>query len=83
MLGWRSAKDAKALGFTHHGSYYGLPIYLGFEGEPSVDTAPLVAVKWAPLELVFDLFVALEDFFRPMMFPDDEPGFQFQVGDKL
>ena len=48
-----------------------------------MDAAPLVAVKWAPLELVFDLFVALEDFFRPMMFPDDEPGFQFQVGDKL
>lgn len=83
MFGWRSAEDAKTLGFTHHGSYYGIPIYLGFKGEPSSDDAPLVAVKWAPMDLVLDLFTVLEDTFRPIMFPDSEPCFQFKVGPKL
>lgn len=85
MLGFRTVEKAKAIGFTHHGSYYGVPIYLGFAGDPHADVeeGPAIAVKWAPMDLVFDLFAWMEQTVRPMMFPDDEPGFQFKVGDPI
>ena len=85
MLGWMSADKAKAKGFTHHGSYYGVPIYLGFAGDPQTDMeeGPMVAVKWMPLDLVFDLFSLMEQVFRPMMFQENESVFQFKVGDPL
>ena len=35
------------------------------------------------LGFVFDLFAWMESVTRPMMFPDDEPVFQFKVGDPL
>lgn len=85
MFGYMTVEKAKAMGFTHHGSYYGVPIYLGFASDPQTDMeeGPAVAVKWMPMDLVFDLFAAIEQFVRPMMFPEDEPVFQFKVGDPL
>lgn len=28
MLGWMTEKQAKQNGFTHHGSYYGIPLWM-------------------------------------------------------
>lgn len=85
MFGWRSADAAKTLGFTHHGSYFGIPLYLGFSGEPGADPedAPMVAVKWAPLEWVMDIFTSIEGALDALMFPDDPPVFRFKVGARL
>lgn len=47
MLGYITEKQAKKLGATHHGSYYGIPIWMGdVNGE-----CPLVLAKFYPFEL--------------------------------
>lgn len=85
VFGYMTAEKAKVIGFTHHGSYYGIPVYLGFTGDPQTDMEeePVVAVKWMPMYLVFDLFAALEQAVRLTMFLEDEPVFQFKVGEPL
>lgn len=75
MLGYMTIKEARSLGFTHHGKYYGIPLWIG---DP--DGEFRVATKWMPMEYVMTVFHYIEAFIRPMMFPDDEPSFQFQVG---
>lgn len=69
-----TAGEAKAEGFTHHGSYYGIPIWIGLVGE-----APLVAAKWFPLEYLMTVFNHIEGIVRETMWPDEEPGFMFRV----
>lgn len=77
MLGYMTAKEAKEHGFTNHASYFGIPVYV------SMDADFNVATKWAALEPVFTLFTVIEQFLRPLMFPNDEPSFQFKVGRPL
>lgn len=79
MLGYMTAKEAKAQGFTHHGKYFGIPVWIG---NPERD-GMLVATKWAPLEYLMTLFHAIEGLMRATLYPEDEPAFQFQVGPKI
>lgn len=58
MLGYITEGQAKAEGFTHHGSYYGIPIWLGNLD----DDGPTVAAKWAPMELAMKLAHHIEGF---------------------
>ena len=78
MFGYMTAREALAAGFTHHGSYYGVPCWIG-----GLDTPPsewlMVATKWAPMEYVMTFFHHVEGTLRPLLFPDDEPAFQFKV----
>ena len=78
MLGHLSASKAKKLGFTHHGSYYGISLWIG---DPEGNC--LVGVKWAPLNLVMDLFHGVEDLVRAIRFPDSLPDFQFSIGEEI
>ena len=50
-LGYMTALDALSEGFTHHGKMYGVPCWIGEPDHP----APMVAAKWAPMELVISL----------------------------
>jgi hypothetical protein len=79
MLGFMTAREARAIGFTHHASYYGLPLWLMATGDDGVS----IAAKWAPLDYLIPLFTHIEQFIRSVMFPDDEPCFQFVVGEEL
>lgn len=74
MFGYMTAKEAKELGFTHHGKYFGVPVWLA----PDNPDFP-VATKWEPMEYVMTLFHWIEQTMRPIMFPDSEPSFQFLI----
>lgn len=54
MLGYMTEKEAIAHGFTHHGRYYFLPIYI------CPGHVPFVASKFTALEYVYDLVWWLE-----------------------
>lgn len=46
MLGYITKKKALKMGATHHGSYYGIPLWMGdVDGE-----SPLVVAKFYPFE---------------------------------
>lgn len=74
MLGYMTARDALEQGFTHHGEYFGIPVWLGNPGE-----GMMVAAKWAPMEYVMTIAHYVEGFLRSVFFPDQEPVFQFVV----
>ena len=76
MLGYITEEKAKAEGFTHHGSYYGIPIWMGnVEAE---DAGPVIAAKWAPLELVMRLFHHIEAICQSIA-GHEQRGFWFNV----
>lgn len=79
MFGYMSAKEAKAQGFTHHGKYFGIPVWLGNPEQEGM----AVAAKWAPMEHVLTLFHYIEGFMRAVLFPDDRPVFQFLQGPRI
>ncbi len=74
MLGYMTEKEALEIGFTHHGEYYGIPLWIA----PDKDF--MVATKWAPMEYVMTAFHHIEAFLRSILFPEDEPGFQLSLG---
>lgn len=78
MFGYMSAREALANGFTHHGKYFGVPIWVG-DIDNEAGTL-LVAAKWAPMEHVMTLLHHVEATLRPLLFPDEPPSFQFWVG---
>jgi hypothetical protein len=77
MLGYMTAAEAKAEGFTHHGKYFGIPVWM------SDDATPMVATKWAPMEYVMSAFHEIEGLLRDVFMSQDEPGFQFWMGRKI
>ncbi len=75
MIGYMTKKEALAIGFTHHGSYYGIPIWI------SDETYPMVAAKWAPMEFLISTFHVLEGLGH--LVTHNEPGFMFQIKDPI
>ena len=75
-LGYTTAAQAKAHGCTHHGSYYGIPTWMG-----DIDSeAPLVFAKWAPLDLAIILFSIIEGLLFPLVHgPGAQPMFMFKL----
>lgn len=67
-----SEKEAANKGFTHHGSYFGIPVWLA----PENPDFPVIT-KWEPMEYVMSLFIYIECFIRELC--DDEPSFQFKI----
>lgn len=79
MLGYMTAKDAAEAGFTNHGSYYGIPIWIG---APDSEV-PLVATKHVALEPLMSLFQWIEGAVAAAAYPDVEPAFMFKVGPEI
>lgn len=73
MLGYMTAEQAKANGFTHHGKYYGIPIWMNDD-----EYAPMICTKWAPMEAVMTMFHYIEAFMASFLW--DEPMFMFKKG---
>ena len=77
MLGYMTTKEALSLGFTHHGKYFGIPCWV------APDKGFMVATKWAPLEHLMSVFHVIEGVVRSVMYPDQEPVFQFLLGQEI
>ena len=79
FIGYINEKEALDAGFTHHGSYFGIPCWLAdIDGE-----GMMVQPKFHFLEYVFDLFVEIEQFLRSTFMPGEDPGFQFTLGKEI
>lgn len=78
MLGFMNKKQAIAEGFTHHGSYYGIPVWIG-----DIDGDFNVCTKWAPMEHLMSVAHNIEAFLFTHFFPDREPAFVFKIGDRI
>lgn len=79
MIGYMTRSKALANGFTHHGSYFGIPLWLG-----NVDgDGMLVATKHVALEPVMTLFHWVEQTLHAMFYPDVPPVFQFTVKKRI
>lgn len=76
MLGYMNAQTAKAEGFTHHGSYYGIPVWMSDD-----DNNPMVATKWAGFEPVMTCFHYVEAVCNALL--DREPTFMFKLGQPI
>lgn len=74
VLGYISEARALAGGYTHHGKYFGLPIWM------SGGECPNIAAKWAALDWLFPVIVWIEQTLRELFFPDRGPGFQIWMG---
>lgn len=79
MLGYIGARKAVSLGFTHHGKYFGIPVWLSEDGEGGLMVSP----KWAPMEYVMICFHYVEGVMASLLYPDDEPVFRFMVGREI
>lgn len=79
MLGYMTKKDAISHGFTNHGSYYGVPLWMSDDAD-----CPMVAAKWAPMELVITLFHYIEGLAFYLNYGEEaEPCFMFKMGRAL
>jgi len=76
MLGYMTAKQAKAFGFTHHGKYFGIPVWIG---DPDGET--MVATKWAPLEYAMSVTHYIEGAIHSLR--GTEPSFMFVLGPEI
>lgn len=78
LLGFMTEKKAKELGFTHHGSYFGVPVYIG---DPYGQC--MVTTKHPILDPIFDLMGVLESVFRPLIHPENPAVFQFRLKGRI
>lgn len=79
MLGWMTKADALKEGFTHYGSYFGIPVYMS---DPDGEDF-MVAAKHSWLEPLMTLFHYVEGFIASTFYPDAEPSFLFLVKGEL
>ncbi len=76
VLGYINAKEAVKRGFTNHGKYYGIPVYIRDDIEFEV------TAKWVPLDILIELVTYIEMIIASIFFPERE-GFMFLVGPKI
>lgn len=76
LVGYVSEARALDAGLTHHGSYHGLPIYIG-----AVDSDnPRVYAKYDLLEWLLPVISCLEMFFQVIVHaPPEACGFMFTI----
>lgn len=78
MLGYMTEKEAAEEGFTHHGSYYGLPIWCALEED---GLGVRMITKWWPVMALFYLFFAIEQFIN--YYSDNAPSIRFEFKEPI
>ncbi|EPL8978909.1 hypothetical protein P4891_003986, partial [Pseudomonas aeruginosa] len=77
MLGFTTKAEAQKIGASHHGSYYGIPMWMG-----DVDGAQRLPPGFHQVfEFVVDLFSYIEGIVNSML--GQEPTFMFKVGRRI
>lgn len=76
MFGYVTKKEAIEKGFTHHGRYYRIPVYI------SLDNDFEVTAKWIPFDYLIEFVCYIEIVFCYLFNPEQE-GFKFEVGKEL
>ena len=76
IFGYMNAKQALAAGFTHHGKYYGIPLWIT---DPDDDNdGPMVATKFVWMEPLMSLWHHVEQTLWSLR--GEDPGFMFMIG---
>jgi len=78
ILGYVKESTAKDYGFTNHGSYYGIPLYISTDPDFAV-----VAIKWTPLEYIMPVLHKVDWFFRRLLMADYRRDYLFHIGRKI
>jgi hypothetical protein len=76
MLGYITEKEAKALGFKYSGSYFKIPLWLGFKNGEYV-----VATKFYPMEFVMTLIHILEGLYYTIK--NEDYDFKFTIKEEI
>lgn len=76
MFGYLAAAQAKAEGFTHHGKYYGIPIWIG---DPEGDC--IVATKFWWMDPLMVLAGCIEGWCHVIR--NTEPSFMLYIGEEI
>jgi hypothetical protein len=63
MLGYMGKQEAKAIGFTHQGRYFGIPLWI------TNSQRPMIVAKWYPMELMVTLLQQSEIYVKLKLFP--------------
>lgn len=63
MLGYMGKSQALAVGLTHQGRYYGIPLWI------TNSQRPMVVAKWAPLEVLISGLEVAEIWLIKTFFP--------------
>lgn len=71
-------EEAKNMGFTHHGSYYGFPCYLNLDGGGVAVMEKVPLLGW-----VIPVISAIENTIGLIIKPYEEQGFVFTVKGEL
>jgi hypothetical protein len=75
VIGYTTSAEALAHGFTHHGSYFGIPVWIGDLESDCL----LVEPKHVALDPLMTLFHWIEGTLHALLYPDVPPVFQFKV----
>jgi hypothetical protein len=77
-FGYMTKAKAIDLGFTNHGRYYFLPIWIG-----DVTGEFMCTPKLQPLNWLMDIMHDFEAAARSHLYPEDEFSFMFHVGPEI
>lgn len=55
--------QAKAVGFTHQGKYFGIPLWI------TDSQRPMIVAKWYPMESIISLLQRTEVYIKSNFFP--------------
>ena len=74
-FGTTSAREALDEGFTHHGKFCQIPVWMNDGG--------MVTAKWNPLNLIIPYVAVIQVFLFRLRFPEEEPRFVFLKGPRI
>ena len=80
MLGYLTETNAIEEGYTHHGRYYRIPVWIEL-GYDENDFA--MAAKWLPMEIAIIIMHHIEGLITSIFYPGAEPMFKVAVGPKI
>ena len=78
FMGYTTEEAARSDGYSHHGYYYGIPIYIA---DPHSDCR--VEPKWSPMTLLMSVFIEFEHWSYVLFFPDEKPAFRIALGKSI